>query len=376
MPDLKSPDGPKNLHNSGSIKGVWQLSQEGLVLVNVSWAGAPVILVPTEDVRVLVLDLPMTGRAQRAAAVPFVIEDRIAESPELSHTALGEAVAPGRYLAGVVRHDRMAAWCAAAAESGLGGAAMVPDALALPVPAADAWAIAVQGARALVRTGDGSAFAIPVSALEAIWDQAGRPALSSYGEALPTGIVHDPMDDGLTIWPVMAGPVPLDLRQGGYAAVSTSRSWLRQAALVVVLGLVAHAGLVTIDTLGLMRSADKKRASVATLVTQAGGPPGGDLAATAEAMLPRPPVAPSGLTPLLGRVARALQPLGPSVTLTSVVYAGDAGLTLALEASDPATLQQAQSALAGAGLNPVSSGATVEGGTARDRIVISAGASA
>ena len=334
------------------------------------------ILVPTEDVRVLTLDLPMTSRAQRVAAVPFVIEDRVAEGPELSHTALGDAVSPGRYLAGVVRHDRMAAWCAAAAEAGLSEAAMVPDALALPTPAPDAWSIAVQGQRALVRTGDGSAFAVPVSALESIWDQAGRPLLSSYGEPLPTGIEHDPMDDGLTIWPVMPGPVPLNLRQGGYAAVSNNRSWLRQAALVVVLGLVAHAALLTIDTLGLMRSADEKRASVATLVTQAGGPPGGDLAATAEAMLPRPPVAPSGLTPLLGRAARALQPLGPSVTLASVGYAGETGLTLALEASDPANLQQAQSALAGAGLSPVSSGATVEGGKARDRIVISAGASA
>ncbi len=375
MPDLKSPDGPKNLHNSGSIKGVWQLSQEGLVLVNVSWAGAPAILVPTEDVRVLVLDLPMSGRAQRAAALPFVIEDRIAESPELSHTALGEAVAPGRYLAGVVRHDRMAAWCASA-EADLSQAAMVPDALALPIPAADAWSIALLGARALVRTGDGSAFAIPVSALEMIWDQAGRPLLSSYGEPLPAGIAHDRMDDGLMVWPVMAGTVPLNLRQGAYATVSTNRSWLRQAALVVVLGLIAHAGLLTIDTLGLMRSADEKRASVATLVTQAGGPPGGDLAVTAEAMLPRPPVAPSGLTPLLGRAARALQPLGPSVTLTSVGYAGEAGLTLALEAADPAALQQAHSALAGAGLSPVSGGATVEGGKARDRIVISAGAPA
>lgn len=146
--------------------------------------------------------------------------------------------------------------------------------------------------------------------------------------------------------------------------------------MVLGIGLLAHAALWSLDTVALMKSAADKRAVVATLVTAAGGSSGGDLAATAEAMLPSTGGAPSGLLPLLGRAARALQPLGTSVSLLSVDYGADAGLTMALEAADLTGLQTAEAALSGAGLAFVNAGAAVEGGRAHEKVTITHGGSA
>ena len=91
----------------------------------------------------LAVDLPLASARQRAA-LPFAIEDRIAEPIDDVHVALGDEIAPRRYLAGVVRHDDAAGWTELA-EAGA-RAAMVPDVLALPIAGAGDWAVDLRGA--------------------------------------------------------------------------------------------------------------------------------------------------------------------------------------------------------------------------------------
>jgi general secretion pathway protein L len=356
----------------GAATGIWSLGHEGPVLVDAAWTGTPLVLVPTEDILILAVDLPIANRTQRLAALPFAVEDQVSEPIETLHVALGAELAPGRYLAGVVRHDRMAHWCAMIDAGGLEQAAILPDALSLPAPRTGCWAVAADGDRMLVRRPDGIAFALPLSAFDDVWDAADRPPLISCGETLPDRFSAEPAGPGWAGPSTVAGSVPLDLRQGRYARASNGPPWLRRVLQVAVIGLLAHAAIYAVDTVALVRSADARQAETAALVAAAGGPTGGDLAATAESMLPHGDSG-DGLLPVFGRAARALQPVGTTVSFQSLGYERASGLTMELEASDLASLQRAEAVLREAGLQPVGGDSVVENGRASQTITLSPG---
>lgn len=371
MPELDIEYAPETAgrQQTGPVSGVWSLSYDGLALVDAAWTGTPLVLVPTEDVLILAVDLPIANRSQRLAALPFAVEDQVSEPIEGLHAALGAELSPNRYLAGVVRHDRMTHWCALIDAAGLERAAVLPDALSLPAPAAGCWAVATSGDRFLVRTSDGAAFAVPSSAFPAVWETAECPRLVSYGEALSDEFAAEPAGLGWAGPSTTASSIPLDMRQGRYARRSNNSPWLQRLLLVASIAVLAHAAIYAVDTVVLMRSAHARRAEVAVLVAAGGGPTGGDLAATAEAMLPGANMS-SGMLPLFTRAAQALQPIGETIALQSVAYERAAGLTMEVEASDLAGLQKVDAALRGAGLVPASGGSAVEAGRASQTITL------
>lgn len=368
-PDIEYAPVATGRQRTGPVGGVWSFHADGLVLTDAAWTGPPVVLVPTEDVRLLPVDLPIANRARRVAALLFALEDEVAEPIEALHAALGEELSPGRYLAGVVRHDRMAQWCEAIDAAGLEAAAVLPDALSLPPADPGCWSVAATADRIVVRGFDGAAFALPASAFLAVWQTADRPKLISYGESLPPELLSEPGTAGWLGPSISAGPIALDLRQGRYASRPDRAPWLKRLLLVAMIGALGHAAIYTAENVALTVIADARRTEVADLVGAAGGPISGDLAATAEAMLPRTGDA-SGLLPLLGQAAKALQPVGQTVAFQSVAYERATGLTIEVEASDLASLQEVESALRGAGLGPVSRGAAAEGGRATQSITL------
>lgn len=368
-PDIEYAPGATGRQRTGPVGGVWSLHADGLVLTDAVWTGPPVVLVPTEDVRLLAVDLPIANRARRVAALLFALEDEVAEPIEALHAALGEELSPGRYLAGVVRHDRMAQWCEAIDAAGLGTAAILPDALSLPPADSGCWSVCATADRIMVRGFDGVAFAVPASAFAAVWQMADRPRLISYGESLPRELLAEPGPAGWSGPSTTTGPLALDLRQGRYASRPKRAPWLRRLLLVAMIGALGHAAIYMAETVALMVTADARRTEVADLVGAAGGPVSGDLAATAEAMLPHTGDA-SGLLSLLGQAAKALQPVGQAIVFQTVAYERATGLTVEVEASDLTALQEVESALRGAGLGPVSRGAAAEGGRARQSIVL------
>lgn len=359
----------KSVPRATATGGVWSLDDDGLTLVDADWAGRAVVLAPTEQVLMLAVDLPIANRAQRQSALAFAIEDQVSEPIEAVHAALGEALSPGRYLAGVVRHDRMRLWCTLIDAAGLKGAALVPDALTLPSPGPGYWSVALRGERALVRAADGPGFAVPAANLALMWEAAGRPLMASYGDALPDELVGEAPGPGWTPRAMETPPV-LDLRQGPYAVRATSSPLTRRLAMVLGLGLLAHVAIHVVDTVALMRAADAKKAEVALLVGQAGGVTTGDLATTARSMLPQTPGARTDFLPLFSRTATALQPVGPTASLQTVTYGDDAGLTLAVQAPDLAGLQAVEAALKAAGLDPTSGASSVDAGRASQEIVL------
>ena len=197
----------------------------------------------------------MSARRQRLEALPFALEDRLAEPLELLHVALGAEVSPGRYLAAAVRHDQMRVWIDELNAAGRPRFALVPDALSLPVPAEGAWSVAIESGRARVRTADGAGFAVPAALLQPAWIAAGQPVAVSYGDALPAML--STLEEEALGWPApRAGPAALDLRQGPYAARSRPGAVaVRRLALAVMLGAAAHTAIAATDTLALHRIA-------------------------------------------------------------------------------------------------------------------------
>ncbi|AQR62274.1 hypothetical protein BZG35_11935 [Brevundimonas sp. LM2] len=333
-----------------------------------SYSGPTTVLVPSEDVLTLAVDLPFPSRAQRLAALPFALEDAVAEPLATLHFALGTEVAPRRHVAGVVRHARMQAWIALLTEADLEPAVLMPDALALAMPSEGVWVVQAEGDRALVRTDNGAGFALPLSALDGAWIAAGRPRLTVLGEALPDTFAEAVEAETARLGnmgePAVVLP-PLDLRQGPYAATrATAASALRTLAWVAGIGVVAHIALLGLDTLLLHRMADRKEVE-ARAVLQAVAPattPNEDIVAAADRIVPS---AGSGVRPftrLLAQTSVALPGAG-AVAFNSAAYT-PGSLDLGVVVSDAATLDRAVQALNASGLTARGAPAGVAAATA------------
>lgn len=333
--------------------GIWTLAGDRLIIAARDWPAT--ILVPAGQVRLLAVDLPLPSHAKRLAALPFAIEDRIAEPVDSVHLALGEQLAPGRYLVGVVRHDVMARWAVIAGEAGLGHAAMVPDVLTLPRPQRG-WAVSQANGRAAVREEAGTGFEVPAGLLRSAWEAAGRPPVISYGERLP-----DDMQTGAASLDVAApgaaagaALAALDLRQGAYAVRKAAGNGLwRKFAWIAAIGAAAHVGIALGDTLMLRNIADRREADARAAATLAapGVALGDDFAGTVAGMLPSGGGAPpQAFVPLVNRVSGALTPLAGSLSVRGMKFEGRL-LTLDLDASPDRDLPgRIQAALRAAGV--------------------------
>ena len=127
------------------------------------------------------MPLPLASHRQRQAAAGFAVEELIAEPLEASHVVLGPELGRGEYLVVVVAHREMAVWAGRAAP----GQRLVPDVLALPVPAAGCCSVREAGGRVLVRRADGTGYATRAEHLEAFWRADGAPQVVLYGGRLP-----------------------------------------------------------------------------------------------------------------------------------------------------------------------------------------------
>lgn len=330
--------------------GVWTLSGERLIIAEAD--GPATVLAPSESVLLLTADLPLASRAKRLAALPFAIEDRIADPLDAVHIALGAEVAPRRYLVAVVRHSLMLQWVELADAAALGHAAIVPDALALPVPEAGGWSAEAVDDRVLVRTGDGAGFAMPVALIGQAWRAAGEPRVWNCGAGPIGELPHDkrPAGGGGLAERLLTPPV--DLRQGRYARrAAGGGDWLRRLGWIAAAGIAAHAVIAAADTVMLRVIAERRAAETRAVVAQAapGANLSGDLRTSVADLLPPPGAAGSAFVPLIARTARALTPLSSSVTARTMRFEGNA-LVLDLEPGEIGLAERVRGALRAAGI--------------------------
>ncbi|HYW93904.1 MAG TPA: type II secretion system protein GspL [Gammaproteobacteria bacterium] len=225
-----------------------------------------VLLVPTEEVLLARVNLPVRNRSRLRQATPFALEEHLAEDVENLHFALGQT-GPSGTPAAVVARARIEHWLAALeTEDGrVTVAAVVPDVLALPWQQGR-WTLLVEDGRLLVRTGFASGMAIdPADAglllgrlfdgsdsLPTIVDlyhtgaESAKPVRALLGERIESVAEH--VADGLLacIDPAPVRALPINLRQGSYAPRREARrQWRRWrvAVLLFVLLLVFRFGL-------------------------------------------------------------------------------------------------------------------------------------
>ncbi|AJP74435.1 general secretion pathway protein GspL [Sphingomonas hengshuiensis] len=324
---------------------MWTLAGGRLIIAEPG--GPATMLVPTEQVRLIDVDLPLPSRAKRLEALPFAIEDMVAEPVESVHLALGAETSPKRYLVGIVAHEVMARWVEIAESAGLGDAAIVPDALALPLPPEGEWSVERAGERALVRSGAGIGFAVPAALLVPAWESAGRPRVHSCGEPLPAEMAADTAIVSPGAMAARLHVPALDLRQGRYARrrAATPALW-RRLGWIVAIGAAAHIVIAGADTLMLRRIADSRAADTRALAAIAapGANLGEDLAASVADLLPRGSSAPpDAFLPLLTRLSGALAPLG-GFAVRSIGFQANT-LTMDVDGTDPSLSARIDAAL-------------------------------
>ena len=340
-----------------NASGIWAIDGDRLVSVEDFDEGPAIVLVQSEQVLILAVELPpMAGLARRRAALPFALEDRIAEPVEDVHVALGAQIARNLHLAAVVRHDLMRRWVALLKAAGLEQAALVPDCMALPVPGAGTWSVDMAGQRAVVRLEDHTGFAMPLDLLEPTWQSAGTPACVAYGDPLPPDLhAGEAILESAPLAERLMAP-DIDLRQGIYAAPRKAIDPLwKRVATVAAIGALAHAAIAAADTMVLSNMADAREAQVRQLAQNVApsltlGP---DLSTLVADMGPaQSGAAPSQFLALVSTAGAAFAKANVPVTWRSVSYdkAGET-LSLEIETNDAAGLQRVASALGEAGMD-------------------------
>lgn len=221
----------------------------------------PLLIAPGEAIGLTSVTLPFRQRTKRLQAIPYALEDQLADAVEDLHFALGDSQGLTTAVA-AVRKTVLDGWLAACSEAGLNVAAVLPEPLLLPY-SDDAWSLLLDGERAVVRTGPWQGFVSDSDTL-ALHLQL---ALAEAGESVPVrlrlwGEVPLALAElGLELQPEPTPPHPLvvfaagyqptalNLLQGSYSRQANLGRWLRPwrfaaalAGLWVGLQLVAEVG--------------------------------------------------------------------------------------------------------------------------------------
>lgn len=140
------------------------------------------VLVPGSDVLLAQVELP-TMKAQRLSkAVPFALEEQLAEDVDDLHVAIGQQNKQGIVTNAVVSRTRLEAWLAQLKAAGLHADVMTPEVFGVHWEQDDAaeqggWSMMIDGQRGLLRTGAQTGLAFEMSNLspvmQACFDEVG-----------------------------------------------------------------------------------------------------------------------------------------------------------------------------------------------------------
>lgn len=360
--------------DTGAASEPIQVERSHLPIVETQLAGLGpgAVAIPSEEVTLVRVPLPLSTHRQRQAAAGFAVEDMIAEPLDMVHVSLGPELASGEYLVAVVRRAKIEAW---AAKIGPARNRLVPDVMVLPIPAPGSISVREVLGRVLVRRANGTGFATQADAFETFWRAEGTPQIVLFGGRLPEGL---PVS-ATGLMPVTANPEALafDLMQGQWRqGLGDGRKLALRLAAVLAVTLVAQIGILAAKTVALQRIAVEREAALySQLLARVPGLPKDaplDLALR-RAMPPGQEAASSGFIPLAARVSEALLPKVGSISVRNMVFTAEDGtLAILVEGPDLATLQDVENNLAGAGLAAAPGVATTGDGTAEVRYVIGA----
>lgn len=229
-------------------------------------AKAVVVLVPASDVLLLESPAVSRNRAQLVKAVPYALEDQIAQPVEELHFALAQKVEEGRIGVAAVAHAKIKAWLALLAEAGIRPDAIVPEVLALPLGG-----LLIEHDKAELRLSAWRAASIDVDFL-ADWlefaNDGSLPDIDVYDARIAPPLrlpvqpraYHERQRDALALLASgLHGEPALNLLQGDYAPrhrnAPVTRLW-RFAAMLCGGALVLAFAQLAIERYALARHSD------------------------------------------------------------------------------------------------------------------------
>ena len=117
------------------------------------------VFVPAAEVRLSMVQVPAKQPAKVLQAVPYALEDQVAEDIDLLHFAVGPRQADGQFPVAIVSRARMQNWVDALAAHGLRPESLTPETLALDVDQSGAhWSALAEGPQVIGRNGAWSGF--------------------------------------------------------------------------------------------------------------------------------------------------------------------------------------------------------------------------
>ncbi len=245
------------------------------------------VFVPSQHVFLARVEVPPGNRQKLLRAVPYTLEDHLAEDVERLHFAVGERDETGRLAVAVVARRDMDRWIAALNDAGILYRAMHPDLFLLPLEAGG-WSVTTLEGIARVRSGPADGFAgdqdnltellrlrlreqgEPPARLD-LWLCPDPIALGDLGAAIP---VHTHRCPHLLALGADGTPLDgaIDLAQGDYSPSQRwSRLWRpwRLAAGLAAAWVIVHLGLLAWDNARLAREQAALRERIEAVYRQA-----------------------------------------------------------------------------------------------------------
>ena len=148
--------------------------------LNLSKSAETVVLIPSHIQRIFELELPKMSRSQMQKAVPFALEEQLAEDLTSLHFALGHKQ-KSKQTVGVISKNIMEDILHGLATINIQPTAIIPDCLALPHKA-EHWSI-YQNAHSLVRQNQNMGYAIATELLEKLLQQKLQDQKDKIGRA-------------------------------------------------------------------------------------------------------------------------------------------------------------------------------------------------
>ncbi|HSN18419.1 MAG TPA: type II secretion system protein GspL [Gammaproteobacteria bacterium] len=364
-------------------------------------AGRKVIaILPAEDVSLLHVEVPSRNPQKVLQAVPFILEDKLAEDVETLHFALGERGATGQLVA-VISRAGLRRRLDELATAGIAPTRVVPDVCAV-LPEVDAAVVVLADGMSLVRLPDGSGFGADASltahllkrriadftpALSRV-DIHGTPEEMDALDAALAGTqlerVRRPMEGGML--PLLARHLAaqrgLDLLQGEFKLQNSLQEQWRQwrlATYLAVICLVLGITQQVISYVKLRHQAAALDAQVAQIYTQATGAPVPTSTDAMSAMKSRLLALQGGSS--AGSLLALLDALGTglngntAIQVTGINYQGST-LQAQLQAGDIASLDSLKSALnKQTGITANLDSVNASGSRVTARLVLSGGSS-
>lgn len=252
-----------------------------------------IVLAPTADVALLQAQIPPLSRQRAIRAVPYALEDQLAEDIDDLHFCLGQRSGRGELAVAVVAKAQMEQWLNAFADAGLEVEQLYPELLAIPYEAG-AWTLLLEGSDFLLRTGPQSGFGgdidnlpilLPAALAEAESDPPLKLLVYSNTSVPELGIASLPIEQrelGDTI-SLLATNIRdrhlIGLRSGPYARRrGWSVQWQRWRVAAILLGawVLADTGSALLQQWQLSRELAAVETAMAQTYRQA-FPDGGQL---------------------------------------------------------------------------------------------------